>query len=257
VRVLLTCGIGDFIAMESFLSPSECASVTAIHWATRARAGIMPLVPFVFPNCTEHVIERDTFGGAFTADFCISSRAELPKLPADVVDWNVRWITDEIRAGARPYHGSRVVDQELASLQRLGLPPMYFVVHPRSDNARTLERDLNGAEWFATQQYAKRSGAPLVIVDKGAHKLPAQLTGVIDLSNKLTVLEAIEVTKCAAAFVGCASFPAIVAAKTLPRSRFFVKANHSVRRFFFWFYYAPHDVNDFVTDDLMKILPHD
>ena len=248
MRVLLSGGIGDFLAIESFLTPAEREGVVAIHWATRARKALLDVVPVAFPNLREHVIERDDFGAAFTADFCISSRDELPNLPADVLDWSVGKIADEVRIGARHFTGSTFVQQRLSEPDaRLRLP--YVCVHPSSDNASTLERDLTGAEWFAVQQYAQRKELAIVIVNKGSHRLASQVCGayIDDLSDQLSVLDTIEVVKRAAAFVGCASFPSVIAAKTLPRDRLFVKANSSVKRFSFWLYYAPWHTNDFVA----------
>lgn len=251
-RVLLTCGIGDFIAIESHLTAEERAGVEAIHWATRARESLMDLIPFVFPNVKEHVVERDTWGEPFSETFCITSRAELPDLDPEVVDWNVRDIAGEIRTGARSFHGSCLLRQKLANIESL---PRYFVIHPFSENARTSERDLSYMEWMAAQRYVHSRGYATVIVNKGGQPMPTQF-GVFDYSDKLSILQTLEVTKRAAGFIGCASFPAVLAAQSLTSEWLFVKSNRSVKTFFYWLYYAPQESNAFLTDDLRKIL-HD
>ena len=255
MRVLLTCGIGDFISIESHLTQAEREGVTAIHWATRARREIETLVPEAFPNVVEHVIERDTWGAPFTPEFCVSSRAELPNLPDDVVDWNVAAIADEIRRGAREYRGSSLIRRELIP-PTYTLPNEYIVVHPYSENAPAAARDLTCAEWYCVQQRAKRMRLPIVIVNKGMARFPVQVRDVQvrDFTNMLSVREVVEITKGASMFVGCSSFPAIVAAQTLPAERLFVKAYPAVKKFFYWFYYAPQITNAFVTDDLRKIM---
>lgn len=254
-RILLTCGIGDFIAMESHAPAVEREEVTAIHWATRARESLMELVPFVFPNVEEHVIERDTWGAPFTDDFCISSIDQLPDLDTGVEDWSVKIVADEIRSGLRCFHGSSLLRQPLCSVDELHLPTgPFFVMHPFSENARTVERDLSLREWVAALRYIKSRGYGIVIVNKGGERMPLPFEAV-DLSDKLTLLETIEVTKRAAGFIGCASFPAVIAAQSLTSDWLFVKSNRSVKRFYFWLYYAPQESNAFVTDDLLKIIP--
>ncbi len=253
-RLLLTCGIGDFMAMESHAPLVEREEVTAIHWATRARESLMELVPFVFPNVEEHVIERDIWGAPFTEDFCISSIDQLPDLETGVEDWSVRIVADEIRSGLRCFHGSSLLRQPLCSIDRLNLPARYFVVHPFSENARTVERDLSPTEWVAALRYIDASGYKAVIVNKGGERMPLPFDA-LDLSDELTILEAIEVTKRAAGFIGCASFPAVIAAQSLTSEWLFVKSNRSVKKYFYWLYYAPQETNAFITDDLLKILP--
>lgn len=254
--VLLTCGLGDFVAIDSFMAKDERLAVDTVHWATRARAAMVDLVPFVFPNVTWHVIQRDTWGAPFTSDFCVSSRDELPGLPADVIDLSVTNVADDVRAGARGFTGSRFVGRTLCDVSHLGLPSRYVVVHPFSENARTDERDMTQPEWLAVQRYASDIGLPVVVLNKGGEPLENKRRGVIDLSDRTTLLQGIEVTKHADVFIGCSSVFAAIAAKVLPQSRVFVKANHSVRRFFYWLYYSPLDTNTFVTDDLRKVLPH-
>jgi len=254
--ILLTCGLGDFVALESHLSPAEREAVTAIHWATRNRESLLALVPFVFPNVADHVIERDTWGAAFTREFSVASRAEFPDLDSAVLDWNVRSIVDDVWHGRRKYHGSTVARTQFANISRLKLPAEYFVVHPFSENARTEVRDLRVEEWMVTRAYIHgRCDARIVIVNKGGERLPHP-AGVIDLTNQLTLLEAIEVTKGASGFIGCASVFSVVAAKVLPEDRLFIKGNKYLRKYFHWFYYAPHEGNAFISTDLLKILPN-
>lgn len=256
MRILLTCGIGDFVAIESYVTPEERAAVTAVHWATRARESLMSLIPFVLPNVQEHVVERDTWGAPFTDDFCISSRGQLPELDPAVVDWSVRTFVPEIITGARQYSGSTLVNATLCDIGRLNLPRRYIAVHPFSENARALERDMTAAEWMATQRYASRLDVPLVIINKGGGRMLDQFGNCVDLSDQLTLAEAIEVTKRASAFVGCASIFSVIAAKTLDHESLFIKTNWSARRHYFWLYYAPQWTNSFVAESLLDILPH-
>ncbi len=253
--VLLTCGIGDFIAMESYFTPKERNDVTTIHWASRARQTLMELVPFVFQNATKHVIERDVWGPPFSKTFCISSRNELPRLPQSVHDWSVKVIVDDVRKGRRFYEGSTLISRELCDISRLKLPARYFVVHPYSENARTPVRDLTNDEWLFAHNRLRTKGVPIVVVNKGGETL-RQLPGVTDLTNQLTLTEAIEVTKNATGFIGAASLFSVIASKIMPTNALFIKGSRDLKMNYSSFYYAPHKTNAFVTDNLLRTLPN-
>lgn len=249
--VLFTCGIGDFIAMESYFTKSERESVSSIHWASRARVSLMDLIPFVFPNVKTHKIERDTWGAPFTRTFCISSRKELPGLDPSVDDWSVKIIVDDFKRGRRRFQGSTLASSKLADISGLNLPASYFVFHAYSENARTPIRDLTAEELAFAAKRIQRSHA-IVIVNKGGQGLP--IPGAIDLSDQLTLLEAIEVTKQASGFVGAASVFSVVASKVLPPAKLFIKGSLDLKINYSNFYYAPHRTHDFVAQNLLRIL---
>jgi hypothetical protein len=159
-------------------------------------------------------------------------------------------------SGARQYRGSPLVESKLCDpFEKWPLPDRYIAVHPFSVNAPTLERDFTASEWMAVQRYAVRESMPIVIVNKGGEKMRDQFGICNDVSDLCDVLESIEIVKRAAAFVGCSSFLASIAAKTLDAQALFVKANWSVKRFYYWLYYAPQETNSFITDDLRKVIP--
>jgi hypothetical protein len=248
----LTCGIGDFIAMESYFTAAERDSVEVIHWATRARKSLMELVPFVFRNVKRHVVERDTWGPAFSKDFSIASRDELPGLDGSVVDWNVNAIVEQVRAGKRTYAVSPLIAQPLWDITHLQLPERYFVVHPYSENARTPVRDLSFNEWLSVYSFVRARHTSVVVVNKGG--IPyASPSDVIDFTDRLDLLAAIEVTKGACGFAGVASVFSVVASKVLPKESLFIKGGRDLRENYSSFYYAPLVGNSFITDNLIKI----
>lgn len=253
MRVLLTCGIGDFIAMESYFTPTERLAVRAIHWASRARAALMQLVPLVFPNAGEYVVERDKFGPPFSRTFCIHSARELPGLDPRVVDWNVAQIVAEVRSRARRYGGSSFVGRKLADVSRFNLPPRYFVVHPYSENARTPIRDLTEQEWVLAHKRIRLNSATAVIINRGEQRLQ-RLPNTIDLTNETTLEEAIEITNGASGFIGAASLFSVVAAKTLPASHLVIKGSRDLKMNYAGFYYAPHATGAIVTCNLLRTL---
>ena len=248
-EILLTCGIGDFIAMTSYLTEHERNGVEVIHWATRARESLLNLIPFVFPNVKTHVVVRDKWGPAFSKDYSVASRAELPDLETSIVDWSVAVLIREARSGKRLFRGSPLVTQRVCGIEHLKLPIGYFVVHPYSQTARTSFRDLTEKEWRHVHARLHAQGVPIVIVNEG-ETIFSPLPGVVDLTNKLTLVEAIEVIKGACGFVGAASVFSVIAAKVLPADKLCVKGHPDLKNNFSWFYYAPYNDNSFVVADI-------
>lgn len=252
MKVLLTCGIGDFIALESFLTPRELNSVTEIHWATRAREALQPLLPFVFPNLTSQVIVRDDFGDAFEEGFAVESAADLPELTDNlVVDWSFKGISEDVHAGHRRYEGSSLTKKQLANVTCIE-NSKYFVVHPYSENARTTDRDMTKQEWIMTCRMLRARGYGIIVLNKGTEKLPPQ-PGVEDLTNKLSLLEALEITRNASGFIGASSVFSVLAAKVCPPNNVFIKGHNLLKNFYADIYYPL--TPDVVTNDLLKTLP--
>jgi hypothetical protein len=94
-----------------------------------------------------------------------------------------------------------------------------------------------------------------VIINKGDERMK-QYPNVIDLSDQLSLLEAIEVTKQSSGFIGASSIFSVVASKVLAPGQIFIKGYKLLKDEFAWFYYAPHeDASQLVVQDLTSIIP--
>lgn len=255
MKILLTCGIGDFIALEGFITFKEAQSVETIYWATRAREAIMLLVPFVFPNVKEHIVVKDTWGEPYRNGFCFESIEDIDDMPEDVVDFSIKPMIESIKRGNRRYNSSFLDKKSVASIADLNLPEKYFVVHPYSENARSETRDMTAQEWTTAWRSLCPSGIPIVIINKGSEKLK-QYPNVIDLTDKLDLLQAIEVVRASSGFIGSSSVFSVIAAKFLAPAQLFIKGHTLLKNEYSWFYYAPHeDPQQLVTQNLLKVLP--
>lgn len=255
MKILLTCGVGDFIAIESFLTSAETRAVDTIYWATRARTTILPLIPFVFPNVKHHVVVKDSWGEAFTEDFCVESSEDLPDLPDNVIDLSIKRIHAAMLRGTRRYRGSFLEKRQLAVIDDLQLPERYFVVHPHSENARTADRDMTAAEWTEIWKQLRSMNIPVVIINKSDKKLK-QYPGVIDLTNKLDILQSIEVVKQSNGFIGSSSVFSVVASKVLARNQLYIKGHTLLKNVYSSLYYAPiEDSQQLVVQNLSRIVP--
>jgi hypothetical protein len=70
----------------------------------------------------------------------------------------------------------------------------------------------------------------------------------INLTNKTTIPETLEIVKHAGGFIGCSSFPSVLAAKCIQPNRVYVKAKPNVREKDGRCYYAPIYRNMILAD---------
>lgn len=240
MKALLTCGIGDFIAMDAVLQPHERPS--HVYWATRAEGALRELAPLCFP-----IVEQTTvfsqFTGPHTMLFCVASREDLFTktgivLEPDIVDLNVEFIGRQVLNQERAVGRSSLLASPLTDVTGFNLPASYCVLHPYSQNVRTELRDLELHDWPVVQALLQRLGLPGVVVNRGAER--ARIDQVIDLTNKTSLLEALQITIGASAFIGCSSMLSVMAAHVVPKGRLFVKGHSRLRNDWAPFYYPHH-----------------
>lgn len=247
--ILLTCGLGDFIAIESYLSVRELYDVENIYWATIAENNIMPLVPHVFPNIKKHI--------SLSIKQCIEYKWELQDNEynmEDVQDYGISALFKQSLLKQRIYQGSSLIRKKLSDITYLQLPKNYIVVHPYSENAPTEARDINAHEWDIIKTHLLDKGVKIVIVNKGQLKMPSH-PNLIDLTNNLNILEAIEVVKLSNGFIGASSVFSVIASKVLPQWKIYVKGHNLLKDIYWKFYYAPLETNHFIQNALIMAYP--
>lgn len=253
MNVFFTCGIGDFIAIDSYLTAAEKHNINRIFWATRQRRAITQLVPFCFPNLKNQVTVFDSFRNAPHKLFCFASMGDMKnKIGISmgstlIEDLSIVHIWHQIFRHKRQYHYSSLAAKPLADISKFDLPDRYCLVHPWSDNMPNEKRDLEPNELRNICLKLKNAGIPAVVVNQ-SKKATIECEGVIDLSNKTTLLETLEITKKCNGFIGCASFPSVMATKMLPPNKVLVKAKPEIKNRDWVCYYAPFRKNDFIKE---------
>lgn len=265
--MLSTWGIGDFLAVYSFMSPLERQRVNTIYWANRNRHIMQDVVAKAFPNLSKQIELVKEFGEPDTLEFCFKSLADLRdkmrrngrRIPSDATldgaaDLNMDTLAKQVASGERIYHGMGPLAGELADIVRFELPKDYVAIHAYSQNARKGFRDFTPSEWRAVVSYLKRHEKVGVVIGTGPFLVPEKYVDgktVIDLSNRLSqTLELMEVVRGASGFIGCASVFSVQASKHLRGEQMYVKAHHSIWE---WWrvYYAPQPFPCFLHRDLL------
>ena len=253
-NILLTCGIGDFFALECFLTKEEKESVQSILWASRARRALEGMVSIVFPNLQQQIRLLDNFGPYGSDTFCINGFRELARFgidydPLKVKDYSIKGLIPQVLQKSRTYQGSTICQTDLCDITQFDLPKTYCVIHPYSRNAAEAGRDLTEEELNIISKrlmVCKMMGIVLNVGNKMGNKCP----NIIDLTNETSLLESVEITKRATKFVGCASCLSVIASKMISEHSLAIKANEMLRRRLWAFYYAPRDNNQFLHRSL-------
>lgn len=245
MNLFFSCGVGDFVALESFLTDKEKENTSRVYLATRAADSIAQLAPFVFPHLKEITVPEIPWGKPFSTTFCITKKEELKTKfnhTQDLTTWHdfgVVSLIDEIKKGKRTFNRSTLIEKKLTPLSKFNLPKNYFVIHPNSYNAPTVIRDLTDEEWRRIQTWLQKRKQPYVILNKCGKTTPVCSLG-INLANATNLLEAIEISKKASGYLGCASaFSVVVSKLNIPHNNIFIKGHQDLRDNFTDFYYQP------------------
>lgn len=247
--ILITGGVGDVIAIESLMKNEERNSIECIFYATRAATPCIELLTDLpnFPKLKRHLFLWKNFTDIFgfnTKDqlvdkICAYQPEDLQqtvrKLVAPVEDWSIAKIFNE----DRPYTYSSFTKYKLADIEKFNLPQDYYCICPYTNNdKRDLRRDYNATDWRETIRILDKKGVTGVIINKGAEAIP-QNKRLINLNNKTTVREAIEIIKSGHGYIGIDSAFSVIAAKMYNPENIIIKSlnNHCYR----WahIYYAP------------------
>ena len=247
--ILLTGGVGDFIAMESFFSEYEEKSIRHVFYATRAQKEISTLFD-ALPNYNieKHITCFDRFNVKLPYLKSIEDLHRFTKirLPG-VSDYSIIKKFKDIRNNQYKNHNSSFLKYELVKdiRNKFNLPPQYIVVQPctRASYRKSQWRELPPHKWnFLLSNRLCQTGPLLqgrrlkVINPLGLPTLDHQKIvilnvedcqipydkDIINLTNKTTLIESIEILKNANGYFGVNSALSVLAAKLFTRDRLYI-----------------------------------
>lgn len=245
--IFITGGIGDVLAIESFMTDEERSKLEVIHYATHKSATIKTLFS-ALPNYPNLKVQSECWTD-FSKFWCFMSKDECLKkmAPAKLEiserlrrarDFSIMLKFDHIKRNMISYNGSSFLKHKLADIEKFGLPDYYVTICPYSSDTRIPERNFTIADWEQCLQYLRVVGMKGVILNSGNDPVPDSPL-LIDLTNETNILEAIEVLKASEGYVGIDSSLSVLAAKLFSHPRLLVKSvnNHCYQNAMC--YYAP------------------
>lgn len=251
-QVFWSGGIGDIIALESTFTDEYRLSVVRMYWATKAKDQMCRLFTRFpsFPNLKDHVSLIDAFPDGYAChDFEQACNDTLrPHLiVGPIEDWSV---SKRFR-DPQPFTYSSFVKFKLASMSNFCLPDRYTVICPYSTvTTREVQewRMFKDDDWGWLIARLEADDAQGVVLNIGDDPVPKH-NRLIDLSNKTTLAEAMEITKKASAYIGIDSAFAVLAAK-VPVEEMVVRAVCVEPWIWKHVYYAPRTDFEFVVPSL-------
>lgn len=273
MQALFTGGLGDFIGAESFMTDKEKDAVTTICWATRNREEIRAAVDLksIFPNMIDEKILFDDFSDERpTRDWQPGDRfmnigkkhelnlkcgLNLSQSELDSIsDHSLDATLEDIFAGRRRFHSSRISSMPLPNVAHFNLPAQYIVIHPWSD-AEINGREFNEHDWPSIFKFLENAKLKGVVVNQSKYSAPKNDL-LIDLTNKTSLKESLSIIRNASGCILCASSLACFATKIFPIHKIWLKGGHP-HMFSDWatyFYHGPFTKpNEIIFKDL-KIL---
>jgi hypothetical protein len=259
--IFFSGGVGDVLALESFMSDQHRRAVDTICYGTNKHHWIEPLfraLPNSFPNLTNHLIVWDNFSKfwcfSFKSECEQAMRQSAPKELLEAEDWGILPKFAQINSGLLRYTGSSFVQNKLCDVSRFPLPVQYVVLSPYSTDKRLKGRDFTDADWAITLYYLMKFNIQGVVLNVGQEEYVPDSSFVTNLTNKTTILEAIEIVKGAKGFIGIDSSLSVVAAKLFDPPYFYVKSRNDHCFAYKHIYYAPKKSFEFIGSDLTKVI---
>lgn len=252
--ILLTGGVGDVITLESYIPNENRKKLKTIYCATKAYRNVQELfssIKFNYP-----ALERiEPIWTDFRDIFAFYSKADCQQMlnlvPADwnkTEDWSILCKFDDINHGLLKYNYSSFLENELIPINKFSLPDHYVAIVPSSNNHPDMkDRNFNEKEWKLVINFLKRNNLPGVILSTDDLFVPTNRL-LINLTNKTTLVESIEIVKQASGYIGIDSCLSVVASKLFSDKFLLVKSKNE--HLFRWkhVYYAPNKKFDFIKN---------
>jgi hypothetical protein len=242
-------GLGDIFALEATMTDEYRKSIIRMYWATRARPYIAPLFTRLpsYPNLQDHVSLGDCNDGVVFKDIEGAYEHSMYQhlLIGSVEDWSICKKFNP----AQPFNYSSFVKYKLANITQFNLPDDYIFLCPYSTmaaNSTQRWRRFFDKDWDWLIGHLSDIRTYGVVVNLGDDPVPAS-EWLIDLSNKTSLAEAIEVIKKASGYIGIGSAFSVLAAQTMSGDRIRIAGADMPLWAFRHVYYAPQtEFNFFV-----------
>lgn len=239
--VLITGGIGDFLAIDAGLTDEQRGEIRNIYLATTSAPAIREILDRLPGYSPDRIEAVPVEAGAYF------SAAEVPGLPVGCRDFSIGKFFPVYR-----YQGSATLLATLADAGRFSLPAEYVAIQPSSPRSLREKRNFIDDDWRAVLHWLDSLDVQGVVLNhRGECPDDARL---LNLIGKTTVTESIEIVKGACGFAGCASFLSVVASKVLKADRLAVKSGNPHLLNWLHVYYAPHTSFPFVGQTIGAVL---
>lgn len=253
----ITGGIGDVITIECFLTDSQRGELSTIYYATNKHIFIENLFKSLdcFPKLKNHVKLWQDFSNFwafyYLEDFIIKSRFKNKKIFEDCLDLSIFPFFQKIKKEKISYNGCSFLEKKLTNIEHIELPKEYIVIAPASTDKRLLGRDFNQKDWEQTNIFLKKHDLKGVVLYEGKDTL-LEYDNIINLQNRTSILESIEILKKAKGYIGIDSWSSVLAAKLFEEPYLQIKSVNDHCHENAEVYYAPKTKFNFIVKEIQS-----
>lgn len=254
MKVLLTGGAGDVIALLSLMTADERDSLDTIYWACSAASFTRPL----FESCptfahVRHVVLPLTQPVYYSLEHARQDHV----IPDDVADWSI--VKRFPEASSRPFRRSSFfVPDPMKVTRNLDLPREYLVCQhetPANSPHQRALRDLDPRDWDAILSRLEATQANLVVLNSREASDPPRHLRVRSLVGRTNFIQSIAVLQGAVGYWGIASSLCVLASQIFDADRLWCKGPESWLKLNRSIYFAPHKSFPFLFDHLADTQP--
>lgn len=257
-NIFLTGGVGDVLALESFMSDEQRMLISTICYATNKQSIIETLFR-ALPNficLQQHIIVYNDFSHFW----CFAKKSECERYVGrgnldfnESDDWGIMEKFPLINMGLMKYNQSSFLNYHLADLNGFQIPPNFMAICPYSTDKRIHSRDFDDRDWAVVIYKLIKSNMRGIVLNTGNEYVPENPV-IINLSNKTTILEAIEILKRAKGYIGIDSSLSVLAAKLFDYPQLIIKSQNDHCYNNKHIYYAPKTDFNFLGPHIDKLL---
>lgn len=259
--IFLSGGIGDVITLESYMSDAQREALTTICYGTNKQAPIEQIFRGLpnYPNLSNHQIVWNDFSRFWCFLFkgdCNGKLAINQKTAEfnNSEDWGIMVKFPQIKSGILKYNNSSLITYKLCSIDHLPLPVNYCVICPYSSDKRIKSRDFSDDDWAAAIYHLIKRNMTAVVLNNGNEYIPDNAC-LINLNNKTSFIEAVEVLKKANGYIGIDSSLSVLAAKLFDYPNLMIKSQNDHCYSNKHVYYAPQSKFNFINTAIAKLIP--
>lgn len=261
--IFISGGIGDVLAVESFLTDEERAKISSVYYATIKQPSVEALLCSLpnWPNLKDHVTVWNDFSNFwcfYSLEDCLDKlkifKKEVPLSLKRARDLSILKIFEDIKAKKLSYNGSSFVNNHLADISHFSLDQDYIVVAPFSSDKRIRNRDFDHLDWKKCLLCLKEYKMKGVVINSGPDSVPED-DHLINLSNKTSLMEAVEILKKAKGYLGIDSWLSVLAPKLFDYPFLQIKSRNEHCYSNAYCYYAPKTDFSFIRKRI--VLPNE
>ena len=137
----------------------------------------------------------------------------------------------------------------LANIANFNLPENIITILPYSNDKRNKKRDFDAKDWENCIDFLKKNNYKGIVLNEGNDIVPENEI-IINLSNKTSLLESIEILKFSNGYFGIDSWLSVLAAKLFDVPLLQIKSNNQHCIFHAYCYFAPHTNFSFIKKQI-------